>query len=75
MGKHLAPVLTRQLITRLPEGCFVVSGLLDPDGRALFAHRIGRADSRDVVWRRAKVAEVTQRRCRILWDERDFEAA
>ena len=70
-GTVTRATLTRALLERLPEGCFVISSILNPDCTPLLRERVGSPAARALLWERAKLLRVTQRRCWLAWDAAD----
>jgi hypothetical protein len=61
--------LTKKLLFGLPEGTYIVSGIVRPDGSPTFEERIyGPAEHREALWLAARAAGATGRNCRVCQD-------
>ena len=71
-GTVIRQKLTKRLLNLFPEGAYLVSNSYCSGGEEIFAERLGGAETREAVWRRAQVTGASNRLCRLLWTEVDF---
>jgi len=71
-GTVIRQKLTKRLLKLLPEGAYLVSNLHGSGGEEIFAERLGAAETREAVWCRAQLTGASNRLCRLIWTEVDF---
>lgn len=70
-GTVIRQKLTTRLLDLLPEGAYLVLNSYGSGGEGIFAERLGGADTREEVWRRAQLTGASNRLCRLVWTEVD----
>ena len=71
-GTVIRQKLTKKLLKLLPEGAYLVSNSGDSGREPIFAERLGGAETREAVWRRAQLTGASNRLRRLVWTEVDF---
>ena len=61
--------LTRTLLSRLPEGAWVISNCYARSGEPIFEQRLGPSRTRQAAWHIAVEAGANNRICRVAWTD------
>jgi len=67
-GTVIREKLTRRLLQHLPEGAYIHSN----DHARKLSERLGPLETRETVWKRAKIVGAANRICRVVWTEKDL---
>ena len=70
-GTVVRQKFTKKLLGLLPEGAYVVSTVYNGSEEAL-SEKLGPPETREAFWRRAVLAGVNNRLCRLVWTDIDF---
>jgi hypothetical protein len=70
-GTVIQKKLTKKLLNLLPECSYLISNLFTNEGE-FYSETLGGPETRATSWRRAVLAEVANRTCRVVWTESDY---
>src|SRR5262249_44585075 len=71
-GALIHEKLSLNLLSKLPEGAFVVSNCF-AGSESIFAERVPAIRYRVLLWEKAKHSRAAGRTCHVLWSEKDFD--
>ncbi len=66
--------LTKGFFTGLEEGLFLVSNVLDEDGKTIFAEKVSSLSNRENQWKKIVAASANHRSCSIFKNKKEYES-